>query len=100
MQSLNAGQEINDAFTYAIQLGNGTLSYATVSIQITGANDNASISVVGTQDTAVIEAGGVANATAGDASASGTLAVSDVDSGQNTFQAPAPASRRITCAPA
>jgi VCBS repeat-containing protein len=92
VQSLNAGQEINDAFTYAIQLGNGTLSYATVSIQITGANDNASISVVGSQDTAVIEAGGVANATAGDASASGTLAVSDVDSGQNTFQAPAPAS--------
>ena len=92
VQSLNAGQEINDAFTYAIQLGNGTLSYATVSIQITGANDNASISVVGSQDTSVIEAGGVANATPGDASASGTVAVSDVDSGQNTFQAPAPAS--------
>lgn len=92
VQSLNAGQEINDAFTYAIQLGNGTLSYATVTIQISGANDNATISVVGNQDTSVIEAGGVANATPGDASAGGTLAVNDVDSGQNTFQAPTPAS--------
>ena len=54
---------------YAIRLGNGTLSEATVKINITGANDNASIAVVGLSDNAVIEAGGVANGTPGDPAA-------------------------------
>src|SRR5258706_10278246 len=44
------------------------------------------------EDTTVLEAGGVANATAGDPSAAGTLTVNDVASGENHFQTPAPAS--------
>ena len=38
-QSLAAGQVGEDSFTYAIRLGNGTLSWATVTLQITGTND-------------------------------------------------------------
>src|SRR5438477_391108 len=57
-------------------------------VTITGSNDNATISVVGSQDTAALEAGGVANATAGDPSASGQLTRQDVDSDENHFQTP------------
>src|SRR5437764_244986 len=57
-----------------------------IDVTITGSNDNATISVVGSQDTAALEAGGVANATAGDPSASGQLTVQDVDSGENHIQ--------------
>src|SRR5207248_3171337 len=57
-------------------------------VTITGSNDNATISVVGSQDTAALEAGGVANATAGDPSASGQLTVHDVDSGDDHFRTP------------
>src|SRR5438046_2909696 len=59
----------------------------TINIDITGANDNASIAIDATvtDDRAVTEAGGLANALAGDPSASGKLLVSDVDSGENHF---------------
>ena len=39
VNSLGAGQVFCDQFVYAIRLGNGTLSEATVKINITGAND-------------------------------------------------------------
>jgi VCBS repeat-containing protein len=39
LQHLSAGQFLNDTFTYAIRLGNGTLSWATATIQIMGVND-------------------------------------------------------------
>ncbi len=38
-QYLAAGQVGLDTFTYAIRLGNGTLSWATATVQITGVND-------------------------------------------------------------
>src|SRR5258707_13079879 len=63
-----------------------------IDVTITGSNDNATITTSVSEDNAVTEAGGVANATAGDPSAAGTLTVNDVDSGENHFQAPAPAS--------
>jgi VCBS repeat-containing protein len=88
VESLGGSEVINDSFTYAIQLGNGTLSYATVTVNITGANDAASINASANEDTNVVEAGGVANADYGDPSASGTLTVTDVDSGEAAFQAP------------
>jgi VCBS repeat-containing protein len=44
VNALAAGVAISDSFTYAIQLGNGTLSYATVSISLVGENDAATIS--------------------------------------------------------
>ncbi|MEO8547740.1 MAG: VCBS domain-containing protein, partial [Sphingomicrobium sp.] len=92
VDSLNAGEVFSDQFVYAIRLGNGTLSEATVKINITGANDNASIAVVGPSDNSVTEAGGVANAIPGDPNACGTLLVNDADLGQNTFQTPLEAS--------
>ena len=36
---LGAGQCVTDTFTYAIRLSNGTLSWATVTITVTGTND-------------------------------------------------------------
>ncbi|PMX96657.1 VCBS domain-containing protein, partial [Pseudomonas sp. GW460-13] len=57
----------------------------TITVNITGANDNATITASTSADTAVTEAGGVANGAAGDAFASGTLTVSDVDAGQAHF---------------
>ena len=64
IQALNVGSTpLTDSFTYAIQLGNGTLSWATAYIQFTGVNDAAVIS--GTSSGTVVEAGGVANGTTG-----------------------------------
>ena len=42
---LGAGQSVCDKFTYAIRLSNGTLSWATVAITITGTNDGPDIRV-------------------------------------------------------
>lgn len=39
IESLAEGQSIQDSFIYAIRLGNGTLSWATVSVNINGNND-------------------------------------------------------------
>ncbi|RWP86641.1 MAG: adhesin, partial [Mesorhizobium sp.] len=39
LQSLNAGQYLTDTFIYSIRLGNGTLSWATATVQFAGTND-------------------------------------------------------------
>lgn len=39
LNSLSEGETITDTFTYAIRLANGTLSWATVNIEISGSND-------------------------------------------------------------
>jgi len=39
VQALGAGQVLCDKLTYAIQLGNGTLSWATAYVKFTGTND-------------------------------------------------------------
>jgi len=39
LQHLSPGQFLTDTFTYAIRLGNGTLSWATATVQIAGVND-------------------------------------------------------------
>ena len=39
LDGLAAGQTVTDQFTYAIRLSNGTLSWATVTITLTGTND-------------------------------------------------------------
>ena len=39
LQALGAGVRISNSFTYAIKLGNGTLSWATASFNIVGTND-------------------------------------------------------------
>jgi VCBS repeat-containing protein len=87
IDSLGADDVIQDSFVYAIRLGNGTLSWATVRVNITGNNDAATITASENEDTNVVEAGGAGNSTAGDAMASGTLTVHDVDGGENHFAA-------------
>ena len=92
INSLADGELFADEFVYAIRLGNGTLSQATVKINITGANDAASISEAPGGVYNVVEAGGVENGTPGDPVAGGTLVTSDADLGEDKFQAPAAAS--------
>ena len=72
LQGLNDGQSLSDSFTYAIKLANGTLSWATATVQFAGSND------------AAILSSAVANLTETDSAAnlatSGTLSISDIDS--------------------
>ncbi|WP_284283238.1 VCBS domain-containing protein, partial [Mesorhizobium amorphae] len=89
LQALGAGDSINETFTYAIKLGNGTLSWASVSVNIQGSNDGATITAAPGADKTVVEAGGVANGTLNDPSAQGQLILTDIDAGQNHFQDPA-----------
>ncbi|RWL07381.1 VCBS domain-containing protein [Mesorhizobium sp.] len=88
LQALGADDSINETFTYAIKLGNGTLSWASVSVNIQGTNDGATITVAPGADQTVMEAGGVANGALNDPNAHGQLILMDVDAGQNHFQAP------------
>ncbi|NUT14278.1 MAG: type I secretion C-terminal target domain-containing protein, partial [Cupriavidus sp.] len=85
--ALIAGQQVSDALTVSSA---DQTAQQTITVNITGTNDAATITASASEDTTVTEAGGVANATAGDASASGTLTVSDVDSGEAHFAAVAP----------
>ncbi|RWC52890.1 MAG: hypothetical protein EOS54_14315 [Mesorhizobium sp.] len=74
LQSLAAGQILVDKVTYAIQLGNGTLSWATATIQFTGTNDKPDIHLVTTdKDAASL------TETSAPLTASGTLTVNDAD---------------------
>lgn len=74
-QSLKEGEIGTDTFTYAIRLGNGTLSWATATVQITGKNDAPTL--------APVDAGSVAevdqSSSTTDDGLSGTLAGNDVD---------------------
>ncbi|MER9298503.1 VCBS domain-containing protein, partial [Mesorhizobium sp. M0621] len=88
LQAMGPDDHINETFTYAIKLGNGTLSWASVSVNIQGTNDDAIITAVTGADLTVVEAGGVANGTLNDPNASGQLTITDPDAGQNHFQAP------------
>src|SRR5205807_665970 len=83
---LTAGQHVTDTLTEASF--DGTATYPIV-VNITGSNDFATITASASEDTAVTEAGGLANASAGDPSASGQLTVHDVDTGENHFATPA-----------
>ena len=79
LQALSAGDTLTDTFTYAIQLGNGTLSWATVTLQFAGLND-APIIVVGstTASAAFSEAANTTGSSTPD-QAGGTIVFSDVD---------------------
>ncbi|RWX58013.1 hypothetical protein EN780_38160, partial [Mesorhizobium sp. M4B.F.Ca.ET.089.01.1.1] len=74
LQSLAAGQVLVDYVTYAIQLGNGTLSWATAAIQFTGTNDKPDIHLVTTDSAAAS-----LTETNSPLTASGTLTVNDAD---------------------
>ncbi|MGX5850765.1 VCBS domain-containing protein, partial [Mesorhizobium sp. PL10] len=89
LQAMGATDSIHETFTYAIKLGNGTLSWASVSVNIQGSNDGATITTAPGADQTVVEAGGIANGTLNDPSAHGQLILTDVDINQNHFQNPA-----------
>lgn len=82
VNSLRAGEMLVDSFTYAIRLGNGTLSWAQVTVNLAGSADAATIE--GLAAGAVIEAGVIG---VGTSIASGTLTVADADSGEAGFLA-------------
>ncbi len=71
-QSLAAGQVGLDTFTYTIRLGNGTLSWATVTVEIVGTNDAPKI-------TSAAQSGSITED--GTQTANGTVTSSDVDNG-------------------
>ncbi|WP_407117244.1 VCBS domain-containing protein [Bradyrhizobium sp. LMG 9283] len=85
VQALAEGQQVTEQFAYTNADNHGGSGSSTLTVTITGSNDPATITVSGSQDTSVTEAGSVA----GDPSASGQLAVHDVDSGQDHFAVPA-----------
>ncbi|MBI3548229.1 MAG: adhesin, partial [Elusimicrobia bacterium] len=79
LQALKTGEYAVDTFTYAIKLGNGTLSWATATVRIAGVNDAASIG--GVASGSVTE-----DATSPNLKACGTLTVTDLDAGEAHFQ--------------
>ena len=71
LNALAAGEPLTDTITYAIQLGNGTLSWATTTINIIGANDAPTDIDLDNSSVAENAAGAVV----------GTLTTTDVDGG-------------------
>src|SRR6185312_2048656 len=82
LNSLAAGQTYQDSFVYAIQLGNGTLAWSTVTLTFVGANDAPVITAH--TDSGVKE--DVAVDGSGNLNASGAVTYTDVDT-QDTHTA-------------
>ncbi|MGF6487017.1 VCBS domain-containing protein [Pseudomonas frederiksbergensis] len=78
LQSLAGGGTLTDTFTYAIRLGNGTLSWATAQVQFAGMNDSVTMSI-GVQAGTVTEDATTTPSPTDSLSATGTIAFSDVD---------------------
>ncbi|MDC7710539.1 VCBS domain-containing protein, partial [Vogesella indigofera] len=79
LDSLVQGQARQDSFKYAIQLGNGTISYATVSVTVVGSNDGPRVS-------AAVAAGGIEGGA--DFEVDLLQGASDIDNGETaTLQA-------------
>src|SRR6185437_3019311 len=77
LQHLGAGEFATDTFTYAIRLGNGTLSWATSTVQIAGVND-APVITSGAQSTMVHELPNASGSTTPD-TAAGIITFTDLD---------------------
>ncbi|MBR0717254.1 S-layer family protein [Bradyrhizobium liaoningense] len=82
LQALAAGQTLTDTFTYAIQLGNGTLSWATVTLQFNGANDLVSITS-SAQSGSVVEDANTTPDLSDSQCAAGTISFNDADLSDN-----------------
>ena len=74
LQSLAVGESLIDSFTYAIRLGNGTLSWATAQVQFSGTNDAPVISGTVNNAADLVQEDS-------DLSATGTLTSADIDNG-------------------
>jgi VCBS repeat-containing protein len=78
LDAMGPSDSINESFTYAIKLGNGTLSWATANLSIQGVNDAA---VIGGMATGTVDEDASPN------TATGTLTAADVDNPDNVFLA-------------
>ncbi|TYO63879.1 hypothetical protein FXV83_25000 [Bradyrhizobium hipponense] len=78
LQALAVGATLTDTFTYAIQLGNGTLSWATVTLQFSGANDQVYITS-SPQSGTIVEDAPATSDPSDSLSTVGTVSFSDVD---------------------
>jgi VCBS repeat-containing protein len=76
VNALAAGDHIHDSFVYAIRLGNGTLSWATTTVDVYGQNDAAAISGVAAGTLTEDDTNPV----------TGTLTVTDADHGESHTQ--------------
>ncbi len=80
LQQLNPGQYLTDQFTYAIRLGDGTISWATATVQFAGVNDapvvSGPVSGNAVEDGSTVSLDALANASDPDAGA--TLSVVNV----------------------
>ena len=80
LQHLSPGQFLTDTFTYAIRLGNGTLSWATATVQIAGVNDapvvTGAVTAAALEDGSSVTLSALANAS--DVDAGATLSVTNL----------------------
>ncbi|PTR15411.1 VCBS domain-containing protein, partial [Pseudomonas sp. GV085] len=95
LQALATGELLTDSFTYAIRLGNGTLSWATATVQFSGVNDGMTISL-GAQAGTVTEDAGTTASTTDLQTASGTIVFDDVDLSDTHMATFAPAGGNST----
>ncbi|SCB50235.1 VCBS repeat-containing protein [Bradyrhizobium shewense] len=95
LQALATGQTLTDTFTYAIQLGNGTLSWATVTLQFNGANDSVIITS-SPQSGSVVEDANTTPDLSDSQSAAGTISFNDADLGDTHSASFAAASSNTT----
>ena len=72
LQALAVGETLTDSFTYAIRLGNGTLSWATATVKFAGANDGVTITTATTTASGVVVEDGTQTST-------GTISFTDAD---------------------
>ena len=75
---LALGQQVVDKFTYAIRLSNGTLSWATVYVTLTGTNDNATLTSATATGSVVEDSAQTPSATDSN-QAVGTISFTDAD---------------------
>ena len=80
VQSLGAGVQVTDVFSYTVTDLDGATSTASLTVTITGTNDTPTIGGV---STATVQEDVAASG--GNLSASGTLTIADADTGQSSF---------------
>ncbi|WP_460056605.1 beta strand repeat-containing protein [Pseudomonas sp. S2_D06] len=78
LQALATGEILTDSFTYAMRLGNGTLSWATATVQFSGENDGVTIGL-GAQAGMVTEDADTTASATDSLAASGTITFNDID---------------------
>ncbi len=81
LQALGAGKTAQETFDVVVDDGHGGTVTRTVTVTVTGVNDAA---VIGTPSSAAVTEDGAL--TGGNLTATGTLSISDVDTGEASFQ--------------